>query len=160
MLDREIPLSRNRRLHDWIPREHGRPSNRLRLRLESSRRSNLRGIGRRAGRVVVRPSDLGWRIGRVTRQAQIRSGSFQIGRNTVCPANDGPSVQKGRRPRESEARLEISQSGIVAVIQSSAVSVLAHNAARYNAVSGKLYEPGYFVDIDLTIVRFNPRSTG
>src|ERR1700680_4636035 len=158
MLDRQIPLFSNRWLHHGIPGEHRCSDDRLGLRCGSARSSSLGGIRCGAWGVVVRSSDLCWRVWRITRQAQIGPRTLQIRRDAKSSTDNGFSFKYRWSPGESNARLKLSESIIFATVESSTEAVLADNAGGDGAVSGKLHDAGRLIDIHLTIVGFDPWS--
>ena len=152
MLNGQVPLISNRRLHVGIPYpEEGLSVTSIGWRIAGSIRRRAHdtvcGIGGRQCNIVIKGVDFSRGKRRVQGQTKVRTGSFQIRGDCERAADHRAPAKHFGRPRETDAWLEV-PSTIKAPIESPAGSVLA----------GKVDIASSEIVIRLGIVSFNPRG--
>src|SRR5262245_39486332 len=114
MLNGEVPLIVDGRLHVLIPEAEDLPVKAGEVRAGRSRRSRLddavgSSTSRQRQQLVLGLEFAGRRAAiewRVDRQTQVGAGAFEVIGNGEGAANHGVTVEAAGRPSESDARLE------------------------------------------------------
>src|SRR5580698_4258499 len=146
VLNREVVLLHDRRLHCWVPSVDGGASVRVTGNWRrTGGRTCCRGERRGACVGCVRTFDLWLRERRILGEAQVRTSAFRIRRHGVTAANDCLVFELRRAPRETDTRLDVGPT-VHGVVKAAAVAVLVR----------KFDVAGENVDIGLAIVFFNP----
>ena len=147
MLNREIPLFRNRRLEIRIPQADactGKWISRLRDAPFGSPQATA--IGRQEDVVEVLP-EFSRRKRWVHRETQVGACAFKIRRDGESAADNGFVAESRRCPSEAETRLEVHQT-VMAIIERPAVAILA---SKLDGAAGE-------AEVGLPIMYLHPRS--